>query len=437
MRLYTRLTILFVLSLSITSCMVESDISTQPTELVGSPTALSEPTLQAPPTIQPTATAIPSPTATNLPATSTPITGPTATAANNLLNELMIDGDCSTLDRPLTYINTSIGHEIKSLITNESCLLQFPADQLFTFGGSMTAGGIYGSIFSDDVVELVLINYDGTTNKLNITVGGFFTRHIITSADGSQIVWSDGDGDPENPDQFISKLWMANADGSDPRVIYQHMTNLAEALILEVMMPIGFMSNGNVLFSIEPAGRGGGWVYSGEHTNLMQTSTNTLEKTEKDLLFTCPERSPFCVGDFTDDFSHFAYTDTEQQALFIVDVISGVDVWQMTESDRSFIGRPQFNVDKDLGFIAVNVVETGSRLQPENGYVGLVDFPYNEVEILTAERASDLITWINDDQLLYYELGRTLDEWRYPIIGRAGTEIGQWESESRFPQIIK
>lgn len=70
----------------------------------------------------------------------------------------------------------------------------------------------------------------------------------------------------------------------------------------------------NVLFSLEPMGRGGGWINVGDYSNLQQIpaaggTPNTL--------FDCePAYSPFCIGGFNRDFSHFAYTDRDNKQLF-------------------------------------------------------------------------------------------------------------------------
>ncbi|MEM9776310.1 MAG: hypothetical protein AAF902_17170 [Chloroflexota bacterium] len=439
MRLFFRLFTISILSLIIISCTTNPAIPVEPTPtsalLIATPMSTEEPL----PSLQPLATVPSAPTVTYVYPTLTPLPEPTTIETRlDSVDELTIDGDCAALERPLTHSTLDSFYEIKSLVSNETCTLRFPAEQTFTPGGSMTDEGIYGSIYQNDKVELVRINFDSSITYLNVTAGGFFTQNIIISADDSQIIWSDGDGNPDNEDEFISKLWIANADGSEPRVIYEHTTDLTEALLVEIMMPIGILPNGTVLFSIEPAGRGGGWVYTGEHTNLVQTSAESVVKTENDLIFDCPEHTPFCVGDFTNDFSHFAYTDSQKNILHVVEMISGEAVWQLSDRTRSFIGRPQFNADKDLAFMAVDVIDEGNRLRPANGYIGIVDFPHAAVQYVPSERVSNLISWIGIDQLLHYELGDTVEDRRYPIITRDGSVVSEWEIKARFhfPMVI-
>lgn len=399
-------------------------------------TPLPEPS-QTTPIVQ---TAEPTSAPTELP-TAVPTEAPIIVSPTNTpssVTQLEIEGDCASLKRPITYTTIGTSHEFLGLVDNGRCTLRFPEDQQFTFSRTMTIDGIYGSIFETGQLKLVRVNFDGTISDLNITVGGFFVGYVYASANHAQIVWSDGDGNPDNPDEFIAKLWVANSDGSDPRVIYEHATDLTTTYN-EILIPIGFLPNGNVLFSIEPAGRGGGWVYTGEHSNLYQTAVDSTEKQASDRIFTCPTETPFCVGDFTDNFSHFASTDSEKQTMYIVQLDTRSEVWRTTVSHRTFIGRPQFSSNRDLAFVAVDVVDNGNALRPENGYIGLVNFPYDgEVEQVTAEFASDIVTWVGNETVLYYELTSNVNgEWRYPLITRDGVEVGVWESNGRFPSVIK
>lgn len=204
-------------------------------------------------------------------------------------------------------------------------------------------------------------------------------------------------------------------------------------------MPIGFLPDGKVVFSIEPSGRGGGWVYTGEYSNLYQTTTDSAEKRGGDRLFSCPTNTPFCVGDLTDDLSHFVNVDSTKQTIYIVNLDTRSEVWRTTITDHTFIGQPQFNADGDLAFVAVDVIEDGNALRPENGSIRVIDFPYDgDVDLISAELATNVITWIDDTHILYYELtSNNNGKWRYPIIDREGAEVRTWTSKGRFPTIIR
>lgn len=418
--------------LTIASCTIPTKNTVQPTGTNTSP----------PPVIAiETATATPPPSSTaTIPPTQEPTTvPPTPTPEPTAQQAVLIEGDCGALQRPVAYAFIDPIHEFTSLADNARCTVVFPAGQQFSFDKAITNEGIYGSLFADAQLRLIRLNFDGTITELQAQIGGFYSGAILVSAETGQIVWADGDSDPDNPDLFIAKLWIANSDGSEQRVIYEHTTNLVEALILEIFKPIGFLPSGEVLFSIDPAGRGGGWIDTGEHTNLYQTATDSAEKRPEDRIFVCPDNIPFCVGAFTHDFSHFASTDREAQTMYIVQVDTRSEVWRTTITDRTFIGRPQFNANGDLAFVAVDVVENNNALYPENGYIGVVDFPYEgEVGQIPVELVTDLITWIDNDQLLYYELSsNSSGNWGYPIINRNGEELGTWQSAGRFPIIIR
>lgn len=427
--------ILFV-SIGLTACTVAEE----PTVLSTSPTPLPDPTATV---LPPTPTAVSSPTMEPTAVSPTATTLPTATAVlptpEPAPEGVTIDGDCFDLERPLTYTAVGEQHEFLSLTTNKRCTLQFSPGQQFAFHGAYSDNAIFGTLFANEQLQLIRIGKEGTVEPFGVKVSGFFSHRMLVSPDGSQVVWADGDGDPNDPEQFVSQLWIANSDGSEPSVIYEHKTNLSEALLLEILIPIGFRPSGEVLFRIEPSGRGGGWIDHGEYSNLVQTAVISVEKQEEEQIFSCPPETPFCIGDFSDDFTRFAYADSLLHSLTIVEIASGNTLWQTTISDRTFVGQPQFNLDGDLAFIAVDVVDDGNALHPENGYIGVIDAPYDGDETqLSAELATVVVTWIDDEKLLYYELSsNSSGEWRYPVLTRDGEEVGVWQSDGRFPQVIR
>lgn len=403
-----------------------STITPPATETIASLPATTTP-LPTQPAASPTA--IPTQPPTPIPPTATP-TEPEP--------DVVFAGDCMGLERPLIHTRINTTHELLSLTSGNRCTFQLNNEVQLSDVSAVTETGIFGTNSVKERPEIIRINFDGSITPLNISVDSFFGSNIYVTISDTQIVWSDGSFASEAYDQFTATLWIANLDGTNPRQIYEHETDFAQSPLAEILIPIGIHPNGDVLFSIEPAGRGGGWIDRGDYSNLYQTATDSAEKSDNDQLFSCPNGTSFCIGAFTYDLSHFAYADSETNTIAIVELASDAEVWQTMIPGRSFIGRPKFNSDKDLAFVAVDVIDEGTFLRPENSYIGLIDFPFDgSISQLQTELGSDIIAWIDDEQILYYELTKNVNgERRFPIITRSGEEIGEWPGEGRYPSLI-
>ncbi len=408
---------------------IEAQIELLPSPTQISPTATSTSELQLEPTPLP-------PTATSIPPTETAVS-PTETPASATI-EVVVTGDCLRLERPFVYTQAESNHQFESLVAQERCALDITVEN-GSFEVSLVEPtiGLYGTLLSHNHADLIRIDFDGSIYDLGVPVGPFWGGRLHMIANEQWMVWGDGGFNPENEDEFVAQLMMADVNGRNQQVIYEHITDLPEKLLPEIFFPIGIHPNGDVLFSIEPAGRGGGWFYTGDSTNLYRISPNSPDKTDEDLLFECPD-SPFCIGDFTDDFRYFAAADFGSKTIFIVDVETGEQVWESVE-DRSFVGRPIFNAEHDLAFVAVDVIDETNLLRPEKGLINILEYPYDGSLIrLEAELASDLIGWIDEQSILYLELTSNVNgERRFPIINRNGEEIGEWDSEQRLRGLFR
>ncbi|MCB0013424.1 MAG: hypothetical protein KDE34_16040 [Anaerolineales bacterium] len=398
--------------------------------LVGCTSAASEniPTPTAattlpPPTAEPTA-----PPTSTLPPTNTAV-APTETPTPAPIFE-MVD-DCTLLQPPLLTLPVSDGIRFVDPLSLAECQMVFLGNGRFDFANLWHDNQVYGVLYeSADTISLVQLGVDGSHTELLSFAGNFHTGNILISPGGESLAWAAGGG---RDDRFVASLWLATTAGDDPHVVYEVETALTE-LMLQIIYPIGFDTSGRILFSLEPNGRGGGWIYSGEYSNLyrLDPASGAVEE-----LFSCTEATgPFCINDFTADFAQLAYTNVSQQAIVIYDLVQQTTQQTVVVDSHSFIGRPYFGPNDELAFMAVDVVQEGSQLEPKNGQLGLLAPPYDgPVQWLTTERINEFHGWLDGDNLLYSEL-LTVPDIVLLVINRDGEIRNEFRPETSSVRLL-
>jgi hypothetical protein len=207
----------------------------------------------------------------------------------------------------------------------------------------------------------------------------------------------------EDEEIVVSELYAANADGSEVQLLHR-VDNSAEVKRGEPYMawtvqPIRFLDNGDLLFTIEPDGRGGSWNAStGRYRNLYQ---NSMSRGDNGLVYECPveDDSSFCIGDISADGAYFAVTkrDTGEITVFQMD---GMPAGTYSGPGQDYVGHPTFSPAGDLVFMSADVLE--DRITIDQAFMSLVLKPYEkEATTILREPLSYIWDWVDEQHILY------------------------------------
>jgi len=273
---------------------------------------------------------------------------------------------------------------------------------------AMAADGIYYVTCGtgEESSDKKFIHYanDGTITELPFTDVDNI-RYFVISPNGSQVAWSllRIAKTIEDEEIVVSEFYSAKADGSEVRLLHR-VDNAAEVkrdepFIAWTIQPLRFVDDSDLLFTVQPAGRGGSWNSStGQHSNLYQKSLSGGDAT---LVYECPEDdySSFCIGDISADNDYFAVTAREAAEITIFRM-DGTPVAIFSGPGQDYIGKPAFSPTGDLVFMSADVAE--DQIAIEQAYMSLVTKPYEKTAItLLEEPLSNIWGWTDEQHILY------------------------------------
>ena len=227
----------------------------------------------------------------------------------------------------------------------------------------------------------------------------------MISSSGSLVAWSllKIPKTPGDEEIVVSELYSAKADGSEVRLLHS-VDNAAEVkrgepFIAWMIQPLRFVDDRDLLYTVQPAGRGGSWNSStGQYSNLYQKSISSGEPI---LLSECPEEdyASFCIGDTSADNAYFAVTKREAGEITIFRM-DGTPVATYSGPGQDYIGFPNFSPTGDLVFMSADVAE--DQFTIEQAYISLVTKPYElAATTLLSEPLSSIWDWIDEQHILY------------------------------------
>jgi hypothetical protein len=360
------------------------------------------------PTIEPEPTSVPSPTAL-IENTPTPLPPPNPAPQ---ITAVFQTGNCATIPHPfLASVEPDTNsYTLTNPIDKSICTFQLTVDDpewdsldvaAYTSDGLwLTATRVAetnGERWYEFDVVLYFAGFDGAVSQVMRTP---INGNLLILPEQNHIFWSEnGLFEPDGND-FYTRIWRANIDGSEPEILYEQIGDY-EFEDVKAIHFLGLTEVNNLLFSLEPMGRGGSWVYVGDYSNLQKIPVTGGTLT---TLFDCdPDYSPFCIGGFSQDFSQFAYTDRDNKQFFIAQVDDGTILASTSAPDRDFIGRPIFNANGDVAFVVTDIEEAGGSFISANPQLNLLNYPYDEP--LVSHPAPYLMTlsgFFDDDHLLTY-----------------------------------
>jgi hypothetical protein len=413
---------LLISCLFLSSCVATGDNSSNSVRLTavisGTPTAQSpsEPTLMASPkvteiSVKPTAEISRTPTAQSPPEPTLMVSQEEASMPSSPSEP----GPpiCPDLPRPAMVFQAENGEDyiLRHVASQSECTMQFdpPISRLL----ELTADGVIYStpvnstaVPGEDSTDQKLIHYanDGTLTELPLFEVGNI-RYFVISPSGEQVAWSQRRiaKTTEDEEIVVSELFSAKADGSDVRLLHS-VDNAAEVkrgepFIAWMIQPLRFVDESDLLFAVQPDGRGGSWVSStGRYSNLYQKSLSGGDAT---LVYECPEDdySSFCIGDISADSAYFAVTEREAAEITIFRM-DGTPVTTYSGPGQDYIGFPNFSTTGDLVFMSADVAE--DQITIEQAYMSLVTKPYEKAAItLLREPLSFIWDWVDEQHILY------------------------------------
>jgi len=343
---------------------------------------------------------------------------PTSTASQNATSapsSLSESGPpiCADLPRPAMVFwpetqpfSCKEQYILRHVASNSECTMQFdpPVSRLL----AMAADGIYyvtcgtGEESSDQ--KFIHYANDGTITELPFTDVDNI-RYFVISSNGSQVAWSllrIGET-TEDEEIVVSELYSAKADSSEVRLLHR-VDNAAEVkrdepFIAWMIQPLRFVDDSDLLFTVQPSGRGGSWNSStGRYSNLYQKSLSGGDAT---LVYECPEDdySSFCIGDISADNDYFAVTAREAAEITIFRM-DGTPVAIFSGPGQDYIGFPTFGPTGDLVFMSADVAD--DQITIEQAIMSLVTKPYEKAATtLLREPVSFIWEWVDEQHILY------------------------------------
>ena len=224
---------------------------------------------------------------------------------------------CPDLPRPAMVFQAENREDyiLRHVASESDCPMQFdpPISRLL----GLTSNGVYYStpVTGEESTNQKFIHYanDGTLTELPFPDANNI-RYFVVSSSGSSVAWSllRIAKTTEDEEIVVSELYSAKADGSEVQLLHS-VDNAAEVkrgepYIAWMIQPLRFVDDSDLLFTVQPDGRGGSWNSStGRYSNLYQKSLSGGDAT---LVYECPEDdySSFCIGDISADNAYFAVT---------------------------------------------------------------------------------------------------------------------------------
>jgi hypothetical protein len=294
---------------------------------------------------------------------------------------------------------------LRHVASKSECTMQFdpPISRLL----ALTADGIYYStrLTGEEATNQQVIHYanNGTLTGLPfLDVENI--RYFVISSSGSQVAWSELRIAETTQDEeiVVSELYSAKADGSQVRLLHS-VDNAAEvkrgaAYMAWIVQPLRFVDDSDLLFAIQPDGKGGSWnSITGRYSNLYQVSTSRGDTT---LVYECPvDDYSDCIGDISADSAYFAVTKREAEKITVFRM-DGRPVATYSGPGQDYIGFPTFSPSGDLVFMSADVAE--DQITIEQAYISLVAKPYEKAAIiLLGEPLSFIWDWVDEEHVLY------------------------------------
>lgn len=315
---------------------------------------------------------------------------------------------CPQLPRPAMVFQADNGEDylLRHAASKLECTIQFdpPISRLLL----LTVDGVYYStpVIGEAAANHRILHYanDGTRSEQSFLDADSIGSLVISSS-GSHVAWSQRRiaETTEGEEIIVSELYSAKTDGSDIRLLHSmdnaDAVNRGEPYIGWIIHPLRFLDESELLFTIEPDGRGGSWnAQTGRYSNLYQISISTAEN---DLIYECPadDFSSFCIGDISADSAYFAVTKREagEITLFHMD---GTPVGTYSGPGQDYIGFPTFGPTGDFVFMTADVA--GDQITIEQAFMSLVTKPYETAAIiLLREPLSYIWDWVDEQHIFY------------------------------------
>jgi hypothetical protein len=294
---------------------------------------------------------------------------------------------------------------LRHVASEAECPMQFdpPVSRLL----ALTTDGVYYSTraAAEESTDQKLIHYanDGTITGLPfLDVDNI--RYFVISPSGSLVAWSllRTAKTPEDQELVISELYSARADGSEVRMLHR-VDNAAEVkrgapYIAWEIQPLRFVDDSDLLFTVQPDGKGGSWNSStGRYSNLYQVS---LPGGDTTLIHECPvDGNSDCIGDISADYTSYVVTNREDDEITVFQM-DGAPIATYTGPGQDYIGLPTFSPAGDLVFMSADVAE--DQITIEQAYMSLVTKPYEKAAAtLLREPLSFIWNWVDEQHILY------------------------------------
>jgi hypothetical protein len=319
---------------------------------------------------------------------------------------------CPDLPRPAAVFQAENGegYIFRHVASESECIVQFDPriHRLLT----LAADGVYYSTreTGEDPTNQKFIHYanDGTRAELPFFDPDDNIGYFVVSPSGSQVAWSvlRTAKTTEDEEIVVSELYSAKADGSQVRLL-QSVDNAAEVkrgepYIAWMIQPVRFTDEGDLLFAVHPAGRGGVWnAYTGQYSNLHRISVSGGDST---LVYECPaDDHSDCIGDISPDNVYLAVTERESGEITVLRTDDGTSVATYTGPGKDYIGRPSFSPTGDLVFMSADVAE--DQITIEQAYVSFVAKPYEQAAVTLVREPLIIWNWVDGQHVLYTAVG--------------------------------
>ncbi len=307
---------------------------------------------------------------------------------------------CPDIPRPalITYDSNLEGLALRGLDGVDMCQIDLPVEVLFS-GTDVQAlnGTIYFVGANTDTLGYTIwqLTPDGSSQPLPFTTIPGGPTYFTLSDDGRFIAWSYTDA---SQNQYKNSLWVANMETGETTAL---LTDVADEGDLRVLQPIRFSADNSALFyAFQPSGIGGQWFsFNGRYDSLYRIPTDGGDPIQ--IMASCY----LCIGDVAPDGNSFAYVDTKDQTVKVMDM-DGQLLTTITPPSADYIGFPSYSPAGQLAFVAATLVaadpNNGSVASP--GIITVVANPGETAEpggILSEVGVSTLWQWIDEDSLIY------------------------------------
>ncbi|HEX6384110.1 MAG TPA: hypothetical protein VF177_05520 [Anaerolineae bacterium] len=312
---------------------------------VASPEATTEARPETTATEEPTATA-----EATAPAAETPTAEATAPPG------AVSDRFCPDVTRPaLILFIPGEEYVVTNPLTGETCSLPFPEP----LPGRLQAAGdaLYYQADADGTIVVHRLAPDGAVETLSYTAIDPSERGLalefVASDEGDTIAWSSAGPDPDDQENVVSDLWLADIASGEVSLLASHVAE-GES---RALIPVRFSETGETLvYTLQPIGLGGIWsAFVGRYDNLYTIPVTGGEPT---LVYDCAADGLFlCIGDFDifrDEAPTLAIVDAEAGTVL---VRSSGQVINTLPIDAEYVAFPTFSQAGELIFYSADLSE--------------------------------------------------------------------------------